>query len=294
MEVLRDKAAMRQWTRARRRAGQRIAFVPTMGALHEGHLTLVREALARADAVVVSVYVNPSQFGPNEDLDRYPRDEAGDLAKLEALGCDVAFFPTALYEGEGDGEGHAPTATSSGRQRTWVEVQQLDRHLCGPSRPGFFRGIATVVSKLFHIVEPDVACFGKKDYQQLAIIRRMVADLDFGIEIVGVPTVREADGLAASSRNLRLSPADRVHARAVPTCLELIAVLVSSGERDANALRARAIAVLESAGARVDYVDIVDTETLTPIHHVEGLVLAAVAAWFGDVRLIDSREITAD
>lgn len=290
MEVLRDKAAMRQWSRARRRAGQRVGFVPTMGALHDGHLALVREARDRSDALVVSVYVNPSQFGPNEDLDRYPRDEAGDLAKLEALGCDAAFFPSDLYDGEGD----APSATSSGRQRTWVEVQQLDRHLCGPSRPGFFRGIATVVSKLFHIVEPDVACFGEKDYQQLAIIRRMVADLDFGVEIVGVPTVREADGLAASSRNLRLTPEDRVHARAVPACLDLLAVLVSSGERDADALRARAAALLESAGARVDYVDIVDTETLTPIHHVEGLILAAVAAWFGDVRLIDSRVITVD
>jgi pantoate--beta-alanine ligase len=289
VEVLRDKAAMRFWSRARRRAGQRIGFVPTMGALHDGHLTLVQEALKRSDAVVVSVYVNPSQFGPNEDLDRYPRDEAGDLAKLEALGCDAAFFPTDLYDGEGD----APTATSSGRQRTWVQVEQLDRHLCGPSRPGFFRGITTVVSKLFNVVDPDVACFGQKDYQQLAIIRRMTSDLDFGIEIVGVPTVREADGLAASSRNLRLTAADRVHARAVPACLDLISALIASGERDADALRARAAAVLESAGARVDYVDIVDTETLTPLHHVDGLVLAAVAAWFGDVRLIDNREITA-
>lgn len=287
MEVLRDKASMRAWSRARHRAGERVGFVPTMGALHEGHLTLVREALSRADVVVVSVYVNPSQFGPNEDLDRYPRDEAGDLAKLEALGCHAAFFPTDLY----DGDGAAPTATSSGRQLTWVEVEQLGRHLCGPSRPGFFRGIATVVSKLFHIVDPDVACFGQKDYQQLAIIRRMVADLDFGIEIVGVPTVREADGLAASSRNLRLTAEDRVLARAVPACLDLVASLVATGERDADALRARAVGLLETAGARVDYMDLVDARTMAPIHHVEGLVLAAVAAWFGDVRLIDSREI---
>jgi pantoate--beta-alanine ligase len=287
---LRDKASMRSWSRAQRAAGRRVGFVPTMGALHEGHLVLVREAMARADVVVVSVYVNPSQFGPNEDLDRYPRDEAGDLAKLEALGCHAAFFPTDLY----DGEGAAPTATSSGRQLTWVEVEQLGRHLCGPSRPGFFRGIATVVSKLFHIVEPDIACFGEKDYQQLAVIRRMVRDLDFGIDIVGVPTVREADGLAASSRNLRLTAEDRLRARAVPAALELVANMVHSGVRDADAIRARGAALLEAAGARVDYMELVDRATLTPIHRVEGEVLAAVAAWFGDVRLIDSRELAAD
>jgi pantoate--beta-alanine ligase len=290
MEVLRDKASMRSWSRAQRAAGRRVGFVPTMGALHEGHLVLVREAMARADVVVVSVYVNPSQFGPNEDLDRYPRDEAGDLAKLEALGCHAAFFPTDLY----DGEGAAPTATSSGRQLTWVEVEQLGRHLCGPSRPGFFRGIATVVSKLFHIVEPDIACFGEKDYQQLAVIRRMVRDLDFGIDIVGVPTVREVDGLAASSRNLRLTAEDRLRARAVPAALELVANMVHSGVRDADAIRARGAALLEAAGARVDYMELVDRATLTPIHRVEGEVLAAVAAWFGDVRLIDSRELAAD
>ncbi|MCB9729502.1 MAG: pantoate--beta-alanine ligase [Deltaproteobacteria bacterium] len=289
MEVLRDKASMRAWSRAQRADGRRVGFVPTMGALHEGHLTLVREALARADRVVVSVYVNPSQFGPNEDLDRYPRDEGGDLAKLEELGVHAAFFPADLY----DGEGQAPTATSSGRQLAWVEVEQLGLHLCGPSRPGFFRGIATVVTKLFHIVEPDVACFGQKDYQQLTIIRRLVSDLDFGIEIVGVPTVREADGLAASSRNLRLSAEDRVRARAVPASLELVSSLVASGDRDADALLARARALLESGGARVDYVALVDTEKLAPVHHVSGRVLVAVAAWFGDVRLIDSREIVA-
>src|SRR5512144_2816115 len=178
------------------RDGRRIAVVPTMGALHEGHLTLLRAARARADVVILTIFVNPTQFGPNEDLSRYPRDEAGDLAKARACGIDLAFCP------------EAPAMYPPGSQ-TFVEVRELQRPLCGASRPGHCAGVATVVTKLFHVTLPHVPVFGEKDYQQLAIIRRMVRDLDFGIEIASVPIVREPDGLAMSSRNAYLSPEQR-------------------------------------------------------------------------------------
>jgi pantoate--beta-alanine ligase len=286
MEVLRDKASMRSWSRAQRAAGRRVGFVPTMGALHEGHLVLVREAMTRADVVVVSVYVNPSQFGPNEDLDRYPRDEAGDLAKLEALGCHAAFFPTDLY----DGEGAAPTAMSSGRQLTWVEVEQLGRHLCGPSRPGFFRGIATVVSKLFHIVEPDIACFGEKDYQQLAVIRRMVRDLAMPVEVLGGPLVRDADGLALSSRNTYLSPAERARALSLHRALHRMRAVAAETD-DVDVILAEGRALLDVD--RLDYLEVRDGDDLRPLGRLRPSARAFVAGLVGRTRLIDNLGLAA-
>ena len=194
--TLRAPAEMTAWSLAARARGERIAFVPTMGALHEGHVTLLREARRLGQRLALSIFVNPTQFGPNEDLARYPRDLQGDLAKAASAGTDVAFVPEAR------------DVYPAGFQTT-VQVAELERGLCGPFRPGHFAGVATVVCKLFNVVRPDVAVFGEKDYQQLAIVRRMVTDLDMGVEIVGIPTVREADGLAMSSRNAYLSPAER-------------------------------------------------------------------------------------
>src|SRR5215510_6409178 len=195
-EIIRDPAAMRARVEDLRRDGLVIAVVPTMGYLHEGHLSLLRAARARADVVILTIFVNPTQFGPSEDLAKYPRDEAGDLAKARAAGVDLAFCPEAA-------------AMYRPGSQTFVEVRDLQQLLCGASRPGHFAGVATVVTKLFHITQPHLAVFGEKDYQQLAIIRRMVRDLDFAIEIAGVPIVREADGLAMSSRNAYLSSGQR-------------------------------------------------------------------------------------
>src|SRR5512138_1975972 len=202
-----------------RRDGRRIAVVPTMGALHEGHLALLRDARARCDVLILTIFVNPTQFGPNEDLSRYPRDEAGDLAKARTCGIDLAFCPepAAMY---------APGA------QTFIEVRELQQPLCGASRPGHFAGVATVVAKLFHITQPHLAVFGEKDYQQLAIIRRMVRDLDFGIEVAGVPIVREADGLALSSRNAYLSADERRAALSLSKGLAAAEAKLQAGERD--------------------------------------------------------------
>lgn len=278
-EIIRDKAAMRAWSRAQRAAGAKIAFVPTMGALHEGHLSLVQRATTEGDRVVVSIYVNPTQFAPHEDFDVYPRDLSGDLAKLAPFGVAAVFAPGDLYDrGPGGGQ-------------TEVRVTELERPLCGVSRPHFFGGVATVVTKLFHIVEPDVAVFGRKDYQQWRIIQRMVRDLDLAIEIVGAPIVREPDGLAMSSRNLLLEPAHRAEAPAINQALEAARERAAAGERDLDRLLSTVRAAIEAAGGRVDYVEGLDAETLQPVSGATRLVLAAVAAWFGEVRLIDNREL---
>lgn len=259
-----------------RRAGRRVGFVPTMGYLHEGHLSLVREARARTDVVVASIFVNPIQFGPGEDLARYPRDEAGDAAKLAGAGCDVLYLP-------------APEAVYPVGFSTHVEVGGPSAGLCGDRRPGHFRGVATVVAKLLHLVAPDVAVFGQKDYQQLAVIRRMVRDLDFDVEIVGCPIVREPDGLAMSSRNAYLSAADRPRALALSRGLEAAAIAHGGGERSAKALEAIARAPLEAAGLRVDYVEARDATSLEPVGRCEDPVVIAVAAFVGSTRLIDNR-----
>ncbi len=280
MEVLSGKEEMRAWSRARRAAGETIAFVPTMGYLHEGHLSLIRGALSLADHVVASIYVNPSQFAPHEDFETYPRDTDRDLSALESLGCSAVFVPETLY-----GQGGASA------QRAWIEVSELSAPLCGASRPHFFRGVATVVAKLFHIVEPDTAVFGDKDFQQRRVIERMVEDLDLPVRIVGLPIVREPDGLAMSSRNVRLSPEDRLRARAVPQSLDLAERLISGGERDVDEVRRQVRSHIESAGGEVDYVAVVDPGSLQTPDEVTGRVRVAVAAAFGGVRLIDNRPV---
>ena len=281
MERFGDSASMRAWSRAQRGAGRRVAFVPTMGFLHDGHLSLVEEALRRADVVVTSIYVNPTQFAPHEDFDVYPRDLAGDLDKLRGLGCHAVFTPDQLYP------------SGQAEHETWVQPGPTADSLCGASRPGFFRGVTTVVAKLFHIVEPDVAVFGKKDYQQWRVISTMVRDLDMPVEIVGMPIVRESDGLALSSRNARLSREHREAAVAVPQSLALAAECIANGERSPDLVTEAMRKHLGLSGGLVDYIALVDAEHLRPVAPLRGMILAAVAVNYGDVRLIDNREIPA-
>jgi pantoate--beta-alanine ligase len=272
-------ARMSAWSEAVRTRGERIAFVPTMGALHAGHVALLDEARRRADRVVLSIFVNPTQFGPHEDLDRYPRDLPGDLAKAAAAGVDVAFVPdrAAMY--------------TEGNQTT-VQVHELERGMCGDARPGHFVGVATVVCKLFNIVRPHIAVFGEKDFQQLAVIRRMVRDLDVPVEIVGLPTVREADGLALSSRNRFLSADERARALSISRALFAARTDWEAGQKDAAVLRAGVRKVLADAGIdRVEYVDLRDAETLRPMTIVDRPAVLAVAAFVGATRLIDNARI---
>jgi len=262
-----------------RRDGRRIAVVPTMGALHDGHLALLRAARGKADVVILTIFVNPTQFGPSEDLARYPRDEAGDLVKARGAGIDLAFCPeaSAMYR---------PGAQS------FIEVRELQKPLCGASRPGHFAGVATVVAKLFHLTQPHVAVFGEKDYQQLAIIRRMVRDLDFAVEIASVPIVREPDGVAMSSRNAYLSADQRRAARSLSAGLAAAERAFAGGERRGPALVAAARAPIEAeADTRIDYVELRDAEELTDVVRIERKVVLAVAAFVGTTRLIDNRVI---
>lgn len=257
-----------------------LVLVPTMGALHEGHLTLLRRARALAGpkgTVAVSVFVNPTQFGPKEDFSRYPRPVAQDMAKCRAEGVDLVFLPEA-------GAFYAPDHS------VWVDESLLSTGLCGASRPGHFRGVCTVVSKLFNLIGPDIAVFGKKDAQQLAIIRRMVRDLDFQIEIVGAETHREKDGLAMSSRNQFLSAEERAQAPVLRRAL--LEAKAKSGVSDPAKLRARVVKTIETAPlARVDYVEAVDAETLAKPGPKSRKLLIAVAVFFGKTRLIDNLEV---
>jgi pantoate--beta-alanine ligase len=278
-EIFREPARLRSHLEDLRRDGRRIAVVPTMGALHDGHLALVRTARARADLVILTIFVNPTQFGPNEDLAKYPRDEAGDLAKARGCGIDLAFCPE-------------PTAMYKPGAQTYVEVRELQQPLCGARRPGHFAGVATVVTKLFHITQPHVAVFGEKDYQQLAIIRRMVRDLDFDIEIVSVPIVREPDGLAMSSRNAYLSPADRASALSLSRGLAAAEAKFQAGERDTAMLVAAARTAMEAAGVRIDYAELRDAVELTEIRSIERPAVLALAAFVGTTRLIDNRVLS--
>jgi pantoate--beta-alanine ligase len=277
MEILRDIVSTRARSRLWKRDGLRVAFVPTMGALHAGHTSLVRLAREHGDRVVVSIFVNPTQFGPGEDYRRYPRTESADLSACDAVGVDAVFLPSAsdMY----------PEWSS-----TFVEVGgSLTAGLCGASRPGHFRGVATVVTKLFHIVEPDAAVFGQKDAQQLAVIRRMVRDLDIPVQIVPAPIVREADGLAMSSRNAYLSPEERAQAVVLQKALRDSQRRVSFGETDVVALRESLLKILaESPLAKLEYAEIVDTETLEAMETVDRPALAALAMTFGKTRLIDN------
>jgi pantoate--beta-alanine ligase len=275
-EVIRDPIAMRERGAAIHRAGKSICVVPTMGFLHDGHLALLRDGRQRADVLILTIFVNPTQFGPNEDLDRYPRDEAGDLAKARECGADLAFCPesAAMY---------APA------HQTWVTVEALSKPLCGASRPIHFRGVATIVTKLFNITQPDVAVFGNKDFQQLTLIRRMTADLDFGIDIVGHPIVREADGLAMSSRNAYLSAEQRAQALVLSRGLGAARELYSGGERDAGALLHAARACIDAAAlARIDYIELRCATSLEDVAVVDGPAVMAMAVFFGKTRLIDN------
>jgi pantoate--beta-alanine ligase len=277
-EVIRTSAEMTAWSRAARARGERIAFVPTMGALHAGHVALLAEGRQRGDKLALSIFVNPTQFGPNEDLARYPRDLLGDLGKAAGAGTDVAFVP------------EVPEIYPAGFQTT-IEVKELSRGLDGAFRPGHFAGVATVVAKLFNIVQPDVAIFGEKDFQQLAIVRRLVSDLAMGIEIVGLPTVREPDGLAMSSRNAYLSTAERTRALSLSRALHAARERASAGERDAKALVEGARAALDVD--RLDYLELCDATTLAPLSRIEGPSALLVAAFIGRTRLIDNVRLGA-
>lgn len=279
-EVLTSVAAMRNWRQAGRSLRGGVALVPTMGALHEGHLTLVRAAQRESRAVVVSIFVNPLQFGPHEDLDRYPRDLAADLAQLESLHVQAVFHP-GLAEMYPDGP-----------SETRVVVESLAGVLSGRARPGHFSGVATVVAKLFNIVEPDMAFFGCKDWQQLVIIRRMARDLNFSVRIVGVPTVREPNGLARSSRNTYLSAAEREQAASIYAGLLAARESYDSGERRAAVLVGIVSDTLGAHGLSADYVELVHPVSLASLPSVVGdWALLAVAVPVGRARLIDNIEL---
>lgn len=276
--LIEDPAEMTAWSDAVRARGERIAFVPTMGYLHQGHVALMEEARRRGDRMVVSIFVNPLQFGPQEDLARYPRDLGGDLAKASRAGADAAFVPE-------------PSSMYRPGFQTTVQVKELEQGLCGERRPGHFVGVATVVCKLFNLVRPHVAVFGEKDFQQLAVIRRMVIDLNMGIDVVGLPTVREDDGLAMSSRNTYLDPPQRQRAVALSRGLREALRLWQAGERDGAALLAAARAVIEPAVDRVDYLELRDSDLLQPLPTATRPGVMLIAAFVGKTRLIDNIRI---
>ena len=280
MQIIETVSAMRDWSERERRAGLRIALVPTMGFLHEGHLCLVRDAKQRADRVIVSIFVNPTQFGPGEDFAAYPRDFERDCRLLEKEQIDVVFHPTleAMYP---DGA------------ETYVEVEKLSLPLCGATRPGHFRGVATAVAKLFNMIGPHVAIFGEKDYQQLQVIRKMVRDLSIAVEIVGHPIVREADGLAMSSRNAYLTAEERRAAVCLSRALCKAERLLRRGERSAQSLLSVVSAELAKEPlASVEYVKLCDAETLIDLDRVDRTAILALAVRLGKARLIDNRVLT--
>jgi len=260
-----------------RSAGKRIGFVPTMGNLHSGHATLVSKAAQQSDFVVASIFVNPLQFGAGEDLDKYPRTLAADKEMLLQAGCNLLFAPTVdeMYPGGMTGQ-------------TRVSVPQLSEGLCGASRPGHFEGVATVVSKLFNMVQPDMGVFGQKDYQQLAVIRAMVHDLNMPIQIIGEPTVRAVDGLALSSRNGYLTQEQRAIAPVLYRSLSQMATAIKSGERDFATLRAEHIRQIEAAGLRMDYLEVRQGVHLRPATPEDRDIVILVAAYLGTTRLIDN------
>lgn len=280
MKLIREPAELRRACDEHRRAGRRIGFVPTMGYLHEGHLSLMRRAREVAEVVVVSIFVNPTQFGPSEDLSRYPRDLDGDLGKCASIPVDLVYAPE-------------PDRVYPEGFQTFVEVEGLSRGLCGDRRPGHFRGVATVVTKLFCLVGPCTAVFGEKDFQQLQVIRQLARDLDLPVEVVGSPIVREPDGLALSSRNAYLSAEERAAAPCLHRALAEIAGVATAAGRlpadEAVAIVARAVAA-QPVTTRVDYVQVRDAETLAPRDAVvpDGRSLVALAVFFGRTRLIDN------
>ena len=283
VQVIKTVKGMNEKVRQYRKEGKSIGFVPTMGALHEGHLSLIRRCASENDITVVSIFVNPTQFGPSEDYNRYPRDPEGDIKKSELAGADVVFMPTVeeMYP-----EGYS----------TYVEVKgDLTEGLCSPFRPGHFRGVTTIVAKLFNIVEPDRAYFGKKDYQQWRVIQRMVKDLNMPIEIIGCPTVREPDGLAMSSRNKYLKPEERESALSLYRSLLKAKEKIEQGERNPQKIISEMREFIEAHPyvRKIDYIEVVESETLTPLSELKSNqnVVIALAVHVGSARLIDNMEV---
>jgi pantoate--beta-alanine ligase len=281
LQIIRDPEALRAATKALKEGGKSLAFVPTMGALHAGHIKLVTEAASRADNVAASIFVNPTQFNDAGDLARYPRQEQQDLAMLEAAGCDLAWLPSAddLYP-----HGFSTTVSVSGVGTRWE----------GEHRPGHFDGVATVVAKLLVAAAPDIALFGDKDFQQLAVIRRMVADLGLPVEIVGVPTVRDPDGLAMSSRNALLSADDRRRALALPQALKIARDRIIAGELVGRVLADAKQALVDAGFLKIDYVALVDSASLEPLSEPAGEMRLIAAATIGGTRLIDNIRVVSD
>lgn len=277
MNTINCVAQLRTAVAQARAAGQRIAFVPTMGNLHAGHIALITQAVARADFVVASIFVNPLQFGPNEDLDSYPRTLAADQNKLTDAGCNLLFTPVV--------EDIYPDGMA---EHTIVSVPGVSSGLCGGSRPGHFDGVSTIVCKLLNMVQPDLALFGEKDYQQLAVIRKMVSDLSMPIEICGVPIVRDTDGLALSSRNGYLSAQQRANAPALQQCMHSVKAHIIKGNRDYAALFAQFDTDLQDAGFRLDYVELRDALSLQPADAESTQLVLLAAAYLGPTRLIDN------
>ncbi len=278
MKIISKIADMQKFSTALRRKGRSIAVVPTMGCLHEGHLMLIDTAKKHADSVIVTLFVNPTQFGPKEDFSKYPRQLEKDLALCRKRGATAVFTPS-------------PDEMYSKDASTWVEEVQLSRGLCGKSRPGHFRGVTTVVAKLFNATLPDVAVFGKKDYQQAKVIQRMTRDLNFPVRIILQETVREKEGLAMSSRNSYLSPDRRIAALSIRRSLESAKSAIRNGEKNAGRIRKSVSDGISSSGGRIDYVEIVDADNLEPVAKLTGNILIAVAAFFDKTRLIDNIEI---
>ncbi len=282
MNTVRKIKEMKSVVRDVRSLGKSVGLVPTMGYLHEGHLSLVQASLQSTDCTVVSIFVNPAQFGPKEDFKEYPRDLARDSQLLEKLGVDLLFCPdyTEMYPPD---------------YKTYIEVESLQDKLCGPSRPGHFRGVCTVVLKLFNIVQPDVAFFGQKDTQQAIILKRMVSDLNLDVRVEVMPTVREEDGLALSSRNVYLDPEQRQSALCLSRSLNEAAGMIRSGERRTDPLMDRMREIIDREDlAKLDYIAIVDTGSLEPLKEIKKEALIALAVFFGSVRLIDNMMVSAE
>ncbi|WP_437610222.1 pantoate--beta-alanine ligase [Erwinia sp. V71] len=280
MLIIETLPMLRREVRRWRQDGKRIALVPTMGNLHDGHMTLVDEARERADIVVVSIFVNPMQFDRPDDLARYPRTLQEDCEKLNRRGVDLVFSPSP-----------ADVYPKGLDTQTFVDVPGLSSLLEGASRPGHFRGVSTVVSKLFNLVQPDLSCFGEKDYQQLALIRKMVADMGYDIEIIGVPTVRAKDGLALSSRNGYLTAEERQLAPGLSQVMNSMANKLSDGERHVDEIIATAEAELEEKGFRPDRLAICDADSLLPLNTESQRAVILMAAWLGNARLIDNQQV---
>ena len=279
MEIFKEASKMQSWSKKIIRQGETICLVPTMGYFHKGHLSLIEKGRALYDKLVISIFVNPTQFGENEDLDAYPVDLENDLSHAEKLHADAVFLP-------------AKNEMYKEHSQTYVELANLPNHLCGVSRPVHFKGVATIVTKLFNIVMPDAAVFGQKDYQQLQVIRQMTKDLNFDIKIIGAPIVREEDGLAMSSRNTNLTPKQRKSSLCLSKSIEKVKTMIKQGETDTDIILDRITIFINSfEGAQLDYAALCDPETLDKVKKIKGKTLLALAVKMGKTRLIDNAVI---